>query len=217
MPLGPVEVLDSTTPILGILLGFLIRFECHGHCFNVGFIVKHRRPFLILPWLRIPCLFAIARLVGWDSPWGSISRTCLHSLASIQKILNLNHDVQPPEDSSADQSTQGLITNSTPILNEDGDPIWKVLVFDGMGRDVISSVLRVNDLRAWGVTIHLYAIHYQCRRLVCPLLIRFHLETSILLAIQSPMSLPCISLNRHQQTLKQLPRTSRAAFIRRPT
>lgn len=25
-----------------------------------------------------------------------------------------------------------------------------------MGRDVISSVLRVNDLRGWGVTIHLY-------------------------------------------------------------
>jgi len=26
-----------------------------------------------------------------------------------------------------------------------------------MGRDVISSVLRVNDLRTWGITIHLYA------------------------------------------------------------
>ena len=32
----------------------------------------------------------------------------------------------------------------------------KVLVFDNLGRDVISSVLRVNDLRGWGVTIHLY-------------------------------------------------------------
>lgn len=30
-----------------------------------------------------------------------------------------------------------------------------MLVFDDLGRDVISSVLRVNDLRAWGVTIHL--------------------------------------------------------------
>ena len=49
------------------------------------------------------------------------------------------------------------MSQSTPILNEDGDPIWKVLVFDGMGRDVISSVLRVNDLRTWGITIHLYA------------------------------------------------------------
>lgn len=49
------------------------------------------------------------------------------------------------------------MSQSTPILNEDGDPIWKVLVFDSMGRDVISSVLRVNDLRTWGITIHLYA------------------------------------------------------------
>ncbi|KAE8168702.1 Sec1-like protein [Aspergillus tamarii] len=73
-------------------------------------------------------------------------------VVSIQKILNLNHDPQT-EESHHDTSAQGLI--STPILNEDGDPIWKVLVFDNMGRDVISSVLRVNDLRTWGVTIHL--------------------------------------------------------------
>ncbi|KAJ5965732.1 hypothetical protein N7481_012446 [Penicillium waksmanii] len=75
-------------------------------------------------------------------------------VASIQKLLNLNHDPRPTDDGSHDPSGQaGLV--STPILNEDGDPIWKVLVFDGMGRDVISSVLRVNDLRAWGITIHL--------------------------------------------------------------
>jgi len=77
-------------------------------------------------------------------------------IASIQKLLNLNHDPQPAEDNTLDQSG-GLISHSTPILNEDGDPIWKVLVFDKMGRDVISSVLRVNDLRAWGITIHLYS------------------------------------------------------------
>lgn len=77
-------------------------------------------------------------------------------LASIQRILNLNHDVQPSGDAQADGAA-AVIPQSTPILNEDGDPIWKVLVFDNKGRDVISSVLRVNDLRAWGVTIHLYA------------------------------------------------------------
>lgn len=79
------------------------------------------------------------------------------AIASIQKILNLNHDIQPAGDSHHDGTANGLVSHSTPILNEDGDPIWKVLVFDNMGRDVISSVLRVNDLRAWGVTIHLYA------------------------------------------------------------
>lgn len=49
----------------------------------------------------------------------------------------------------------GLIPSSTPILNDEGEPIWKVLVFDNLGRDVISSVLRVQDLRNFGVTIHL--------------------------------------------------------------
>ncbi|KAJ5111519.1 hypothetical protein N7532_002054 [Penicillium argentinense] len=77
-------------------------------------------------------------------------------VASIQKLLNLNHDPRPADESTHDPSGHsGLVSQSTPILNEDGDPIWKVLVFDGMGRDVISSVLRVNDLRAWGITIHL--------------------------------------------------------------
>ncbi|KAJ5234028.1 uncharacterized protein N7469_005794 [Penicillium citrinum] len=77
-------------------------------------------------------------------------------VASIQKLLNLNHDTRPVDDNSHDQSGHaGLVSQSTPILNEDGDPIWKVLVFDSMGRDVISSVLRVNDLRTWGITIHL--------------------------------------------------------------
>ncbi|KAL9105038.1 MAG: hypothetical protein Q9163_000051 [Psora crenata] len=77
-------------------------------------------------------------------------------VASLQKILNLN---QPSSDAFADQQDagppNGLIPQTTPILNSEGDPIWKVLVFDDLGRDVISSVLRVNDLRAWGVTIHL--------------------------------------------------------------
>lgn len=53
-------------------------------------------------------------------------------------------------------TTNGLIPQATPILNAEGEPIWKVLVFDNLGRDVISSVLKVNDLRSWGVTIHLY-------------------------------------------------------------
>ncbi|RMZ79630.1 hypothetical protein DV737_g3320, partial [Chaetothyriales sp. CBS 132003] len=41
------------------------------------------------------------------------------------------------------------------IVDDNGEPVWKVLVFDDFGRDVISSVLRVNDLRSKGVTIHL--------------------------------------------------------------
>ncbi|KAJ9659392.1 Vesicle trafficking between the ER and Golgi [Neophaeococcomyces mojaviensis] len=70
-------------------------------------------------------------------------------IASIERILSLNHE---PTDADG---TDGTDQPSTPLLNEDGDPIWKVLVFDNLGRDVISSVLRVNDLRTKGVTIHL--------------------------------------------------------------
>ncbi|KAI9798838.1 MAG: hypothetical protein M1825_004961 [Sarcosagium campestre] len=77
-------------------------------------------------------------------------------VASIEKILNLNQSPPAEPDSHHDASIpNGLVPKSTPILNSDGDPIWKILVFDNLGRDVISSVLRVNDLRGWGVTIHL--------------------------------------------------------------
>ncbi|KAK5133745.1 hypothetical protein LTR08_007395 [Meristemomyces frigidus] len=77
-------------------------------------------------------------------------------VASIKRILNLNHSVDESGDLQHDISaSSGLLPQSTPILNSDGEPIWKVLVFDNLGRDVISSVLRVKDLRGWGITIHL--------------------------------------------------------------
>ena len=76
--------------------------------------------------------------------------------ASIEKILNLNHAFsETPPTHHEPAAANGLIPKTTPILNSDGDPVWKVLVFDNLGRDVISSVLRVSDLRGWGVTIHL--------------------------------------------------------------
>ena len=77
--------------------------------------------------------------------------------ASIERILNLNH--APAQENGEGHDgypvSNGLVSKSTPILNADGDPIWKILIFDNLGRDVISSVLRVNDLRTWGVTMHL--------------------------------------------------------------
>jgi hypothetical protein len=75
-------------------------------------------------------------------------------------MLNLNHE---PEQSADSQEQSSIAIPSTPILNEDGDPIWKVLVFDDLGRDVISSVLRVNDLRTWGVTMHMYVPRAELR------------------------------------------------------
>ncbi|KAG0039770.1 Vesicle trafficking between the ER and Golgi [Podila clonocystis] len=58
-------------------------------------------------------------------------------------MLNLN---QKPEPASA-QADQ--------VIPMSSDAEWKVLVFDNFGRDVISSVLRVNDLRENGVTVHM--------------------------------------------------------------
>jgi hypothetical protein len=75
-------------------------------------------------------------------------------------MLNLNHE---PEQSADSHEQSSIAIPSTPILNEDGDPIWKVLVFDDLGRDVISSVLRVNDLRTWGVTMHMYVPRAELR------------------------------------------------------
>ncbi|KAL5604077.1 hypothetical protein BROUX41_002066 [Berkeleyomyces rouxiae] len=73
---------------------------------------------------------------------------------ALKKILNLNEDVAPQEPENSD--ALALTQTSGAVLNADGDPIWKVLVFDDLGRDVISSVLRVSDLRALGVTMHMH-------------------------------------------------------------
>lgn len=77
-------------------------------------------------------------------------------IASIERILNLNHTPTPADGPHDSNHHNGVVAPSAPILNADGDPIWKVLVFDDLGRDVISSVLRVNDLRTWGVTMHMH-------------------------------------------------------------
>ncbi|KAJ1916041.1 Vesicle trafficking between the ER and Golgi [Mycoemilia scoparia] len=39
--------------------------------------------------------------------------------------------------------------------NQEKEPIWKVLVFDRSCRDIISTVLKVNDLRENGITVHM--------------------------------------------------------------
>ncbi len=89
--------------------------------------------------------------------YSRFSCECSPLSAAIQRILNLNQALSPASDSSHEPSQgNGVLPTSAPILGADGEPIWKVLVFDNLGRDVISSVLRVNDLRTWGVTIHLY-------------------------------------------------------------
>ena len=78
---------------------------------------------------------------------GSSLRPSPSSLRELQrkallKLLNLN--VQ-------DESTAG----AHELVQVNGEPVWKFLVFDKLGQDVISSVLRVSDLREAGVTVHM--------------------------------------------------------------
>jgi hypothetical protein len=70
----------------------------------------------------------------------------------LKKILNLNETIQSTE--NEDAQAQALHAPVAPILDAEGNPIWKVLVFDDFGRDVVSSVLRLADLRMMGVTMH---------------------------------------------------------------
>ncbi|KAI1140102.1 Sec1-like protein [Hypoxylon sp. FL0543] len=74
-------------------------------------------------------------------------------IASLKKILNLNEELERIDE---DDSHANGLAPAGPILTANGEPIWKVLVFDDLGRDVISSVMRVNDLRSMGVTIHMH-------------------------------------------------------------
>ncbi|KAL7933250.1 Sec1-like protein [Trichoderma chlorosporum] len=75
-------------------------------------------------------------------------------IASLKKILNLNETIESTETEEA--HANGLLAPVAPILDAEGNPIWKVLVFDDLGRDVISSVMRVSDLRSMGVTMHMH-------------------------------------------------------------
>lgn len=111
---------------------------------------------LLQPWPQPKTLSAIAKSVGNHllSVLFNISLTSVPG--SIERMLNLNHESEESTHDHNDQ-TIGLAVPAAPLLNAEGDPIWKVLVFDDLGRDVISSVLRVSDLRAWGVTMHMYA------------------------------------------------------------
>ncbi|KAL2118459.1 hypothetical protein VTJ04DRAFT_8119 [Mycothermus thermophilus] len=71
---------------------------------------------------------------------------------AIKKLLNLN---EPLETTETDDPHSTGFSLPAPIT-KDGIPIWKLLIFDDFGRDVISPVLQVSDLRSMGVTMHMH-------------------------------------------------------------
>lgn len=55
-------------------------------------------------------------------------------LVSLKQLLNLNH----------------------PIANSfAAEPVWKILILDKYGQDIISPLIRVKQLRELGVTLHM--------------------------------------------------------------
>ncbi|KAJ3879450.1 Sec1-like protein [Lentinula edodes] len=65
---------------------------------------------------------------------------------ALLSLLNLNTE---PVTSSSSQSSKGA---KTPIVA--GPPVFKILVLDQQTKDVLATVLRVQDLRDVGVTLH---------------------------------------------------------------
>uniref|UniRef100_A0A8C3BHK3 Sec1 family domain-containing protein 1 n=1 Tax=Cairina moschata TaxID=8855 RepID=A0A8C3BHK3_CAIMO len=45
--------------------------------------------------------------------------------------------------------------NVPPVKNSTGEPVWKVLIYDRFGQDIISPLLSVKELRDMGITLHL--------------------------------------------------------------
>uniref|UniRef100_A0A4W4DZA5 Sec1 family domain containing 1 n=1 Tax=Electrophorus electricus TaxID=8005 RepID=A0A4W4DZA5_ELEEL len=45
--------------------------------------------------------------------------------------------------------------NTPPLKNTTAEPVWKVLIYDRFGQDIISPLLSVKELRDMGITLHL--------------------------------------------------------------
>ncbi|XP_067334949.1 sec1 family domain-containing protein 1 [Channa argus] len=45
--------------------------------------------------------------------------------------------------------------NAPPLKNTAAEPVWKVLIYDRFGQDIISPLLSVKELRDMGITLHL--------------------------------------------------------------
>lgn len=52
-----------------------------------------------------------------------------------------------------------MLNLNQPETNVEGSvPVWKVLIYDRLGQDIISPLLSIKELRDLGVTLHMYAL-----------------------------------------------------------
>jgi sec1 family domain-containing protein 1 len=66
--------------------------------------------------------------------------------ASLLSLLNLSN-------ASTRSTTHSDSRAPSP---SQGPPVWKILVLDDVSKDVLATVLRVQDLRDVGVTLHVF-------------------------------------------------------------
>lgn len=67
---------------------------------------------------------------------------------AILTLLNLNNSMD------ASTNTTKLSGSEFKTPAQAGPPVWKILVLDQQTKDVLATVLRVQDLRDVGVTLH---------------------------------------------------------------
>ncbi|KAI9511903.1 SLY1 protein [Russula earlei] len=70
---------------------------------------------------------------------------------ALLSMLNLNSPVEPP---ATGVSALGKAASGLKVPAATGPPIWKILVLDHETKDILATVLRVQDLRDIGVTLH---------------------------------------------------------------
>jgi len=73
---------------------------------------------------------------------------------ALLSMLNLNTPLEPSV-STVVASGKGASGLKVPPVT--GPPVWKILVLDQETKDILATVLRVQDLRDIGVTLHVYA------------------------------------------------------------
>lgn len=58
-----------------------------------------------------------------------------------------------------DAIKQMLNLNQTQTQTSTSEPVWKILIYDRVGQDIISPLLSVKTLRELGVTLFVYTFH----------------------------------------------------------
>lgn len=75
--------------------------------------------------------------------------------SALLTLLNLNQTADA-FNSPLTNVTKATTSAAKPVAPP-GPPVWKVLILDQYTKDILATVLRVQDLRDVGVTLHVYA------------------------------------------------------------